>query len=673
MPRDPRYDVLFESVKIGPVVAPNRFYQVPHCTGMGYGKPQTLAAMREAKAEGGWGVVCTEYCSIHASSDDDPFPAATLWDEEDVRAQALMVDKVHRHGALAGCELWYGGASVANLYSREEALGASSSPCANYDPVQCRAMDKADLRNLRRWHRDAALRAQRAGFDIIYVYPTHGYLLSQFQSPDNRRTDEYGGSLENRMRLARELIEDTLDAVGQCCAVAVRFSAGGGAEDGVPEIGEHREMFERMAELPDLWDMVVDDYSCEMGTSRFVKEAALANYMSWVKQATSKPVVTVGRFTSPDTMLRQVKDGIVDFIGAARPSIADPFLPKKIEEGRLDDIRECIGCNVCYSSDAQGVPIRCTQNPTMGEEWRRGWHPERIDVRGSERSVLVVGAGPAGLEAALALGSRGYPVTLAEAGRSLGGRVSREAQLPGLAEWGRVRDWRVAQLAKLPNVEIYLESELDAAQILAFGADRVALATGAAWRADGVGRWHSSPVDGWEHAHVFTPDDVMDGALPPGSVLIFDDDHYYMGGVLAEQLRREGRAVTLVTPAGEVSAWTRATEEQRRIQARLLDLGVRIETGTSVAALRAGGAVLACAYTGRTREQATDNVVMVTSRAPRDALHRELEGRIDILRVGDCSAPGTIAAAVFAGHRYAREMDAPPADVPFLRDRPQVA
>ena len=194
-----------------------------------------------------------------------------------------------------------------------------------------------------------------------------------------------------------------------------------------------------------LWDINIADYSLEMGVSRFTKEAALEPYMSWVKSVTTKPVVTVGRFTSPDTMVSQIRRGITDLIGAARPSIADPFLPKKIEEGRLEDIRECIGCNVCYSGDSLGVPIRCTQNPTMGEEWRKGWHPERMRPKGSEARVLIVGAGPAGLEAARAAGQRGYHVTLAEATRTLGGRVAREATLPGMSEYIRVRDYREQQ------------------------------------------------------------------------------------------------------------------------------------------------------------------------------------------------------------------------------------
>ena len=232
-----------------------------------------------------------------------------------------------------------------------------------------------------------------------------------------------------------------------------------------------------------------------------------------------------------------------------------------------------------------------------------------------------------------------------------------------------MRDWRASELAKLPNVEVFFDSSLDAEQILEFGADRVALATGASWRRDGTGRWHEEPIDGWERAHVLTPDDVMSGAMPPGPVLIFDDDHYFMGGVLAEKFRREGLEVTLVTTAGQVSAWMRHTDEISRIQARMLELGVQLELGMALDSIGAEESLLACAYTGRTREVAAASVVMVTSRAPSDALYRELEERIEIARIGDCLAPATIAHAVYAGHRYAREMDADSGDeVPFRRE-----
>ncbi len=681
MSRDPRFDILFEPVRIGPVTTKNRFYQVPHCTGMGWLRPRMLAAMRGVKAEGGWGVICTEYNSIHPSSDDLPNPSASLWDEGDVKAHALMTEKIHACGALAGAELWYGGARTANLNTREIAMDIDCLPNAVGHPYQTRAMDKSDIRLLRQWHRKAALRAKQADFDIVYVYATHGYLLSRFLSPaTNQRSDEYGGSLENRIRLVRELIEETKEAVGDRCAVAVRFSADETiATDGQPQFGERREMLEMLGELPDLWDINIKDYSYEMGVSRFVKEAALEPYMNFVKSVTSKPVVTVGRFTSPETMLNQVKRGIVDFVGAARPSIADPFLPNKIQEGRMDEIRECIGCNICYTGDSLGVPIRCTQNPTMGEEWRRGWHPEIIATKGKSLKVLVVGAGPAGLEAARALGQRGYEVILAEATRELGGRVSREAALPGLSEWARVRDYRLQQINLMPNVEVFRESALTSEDILAVDAEHVAIATGAHWRTDKFnGNVYESIAVNGADAHILTPDDIMSGQLPKGPTLIFDGDNYYMASLMAECLRLKNLPVTFVTALDSVSAWAGNTDERWRIRTRLMALGVDIITAHDLLSFDGNEALLGCVYSGHQRHIAVDSVVMVSQRKPNDALYRELQQRqnggeelsFSLQRIGDCEAPAIIAAAVYAGHRYAREVDtAVDTDYPLQHDR----
>ena len=672
MSRDPRYDILFEPLQIGPVRTKNRFYQVPHCTGSGSNRPRTLAHMRAVKAEGGWGVVNTEYCSIHPSSDDTPHPSASLWDKGDIKAQALMTEMVHAHGALAGVELVAGGTRMSNFATREISLAPMSLPHTGGNPFQTRAMDKADIRDMRMRHRKAALRAKEAGFDIVYVYATHGYLISQFLSPEsNRRNDDYGGTLDNRLRLLREIIEDTKDAVGETMAVAVRFSAETNAlnegGDGNPIRGETEEIFGQIGELPDLWDININDYSLEMGLSRFTQEASLEPYVTGIKALTSKPVVTVGRFTSPDTMVRQIKSGVVDLIGAARPSIADPFLPNKIKEGRLEDIRECIGCNICYAGDGKGAPIRCTQNPTMSEEWRRGWHPEKINAKRSAAKILIVGAGPTGLEAAHALGKRGYPVMLAEATRDLGGRVSKESKLPGLSEWARVRDYRLQQLDQLSNVEIFRESEMSAEQILEIGADHIAVATGAHWRRNGIGLWDVNENTNLSpETKIFTPDDIMAGKIPTGPTIVYDDDHYYMGTVIAEKLRELELPATFVTPHDRVSDWGEWTTERWRAQTRLMELDVDILCAHALKSFDGAEARFTCTYTNTEKARPANSLVLVTSREPNDALYHQLAKRFDdapdlapksLKRIGDCEAPAIIAAAVYAGHRYARELE----------------
>jgi dimethylamine/trimethylamine dehydrogenase len=674
VPRDPRFDILFEPVKIGPVIAKNRFYQVPHCNGMGYARPRGHAAMRGVKAEGGWAVVSTEEVEIHPSSDVSPYIEGRLWDDRDVPALALVTDAIHKYGALAAIELVHGGMIASNLYSREVSIAPSHivNP-SSYLPAQARGMTKADIRSYRRWHRDAALRARRAGFNIIYVYAGHVSLPMHFlQSRHNGRTDEYGGSLTNRTRLLRELIEESKEAVGVDCAVAVRFAVDElrGA-DGISAESEGREVVEMLAELPDLWDVNVSDWPNDSKSSRFGAEGHQEEFIRFVKTVTTKPVVGVGRFTSPDTMVSQIRRGVLDMIGAARPSIADPFLPKKIESGDIEDIRECIGCNVCVTGDHTATPIRCTQNPTMGEEWRKGWHPEAIPLRSGNDSFLIVGAGPSGLECARLLGRRGYTVHLAEASEQLGGRVTREARLPGLSAWARVRDYRLNQLNKLQNVQMLPGNRVTAGEVLEFGATRVIIATGSHWRRDGIGRANSRPIRGFDAAHrVFTPDELLDGMLVTGPVVVFDDDHYYLGAILAEKLRLDGLEVALVTPADCVSAWTVNTLEQHAIQKRVLDLGVEVYVSRNIVEFDGSAVILECTYTERRTTVPTASVVTVTSRLPNDELAQSLNdlsgisaaGIVSITSIGDCFAPSTIAAAVYAGHRHAREFDWPPTD-----------
>jgi dimethylamine/trimethylamine dehydrogenase len=675
---------MFEPVAIGPVVARNRFFQVPQCSGMGYRDVSSHAEMRATKAEGGWAVVCTEQAEIHHTSEITPFIEQRIWDDIDLPALELTTARVHDHGSLAAIELCYNGMNGPNLFSRVAPMGPAHLPVAafSYDPVQARAMTLDDIADLRRWHRRAVRRSIDAGFDVVYVYAGHALGgIHHFLSPRyNQRTDAYGGSLEKRARLLREILEDSIEEAGGKAAIGCRISIEElGVVDGLRR-DDIAAVVEMLGELPDLWDFVMGSWEDDSITSRFGPEGHEEQYVRGLKQLTSKPVVGVGRFTSPETMLRMIREGILDFIGAARPSIADPYLPSKIEDGRMDEIRECIGCNICVSGDFTMSPIRCTQNPSMGEEWRRGWHPERMRARHADERVLVVGAGPAGLEAAMSAGRRGYDVVLVEATRDLGGRVAAEARLPGLAAWIRVVDYRLGQLDRLDNVEVYRESPMTAGEVLQYGFHHVALATGSTWRADGAGRWHTSGIPLSPDLPVLTPDDLMRGRRPAGSrVVLFDDDHYYLGGVLAELLVAAGCEVTFVTPSPTVSAWTTNTLELDRIQQRMRELDIDLRLSQTLVRTEGTSAVIACMHTGRPTSVDADAVVLVTARLPNETLALELGERRDewvdsglrtVTAVGDALAPATIAAAVWDGRRFAEDLGThrDPDDTPFRRE-----
>jgi dimethylamine/trimethylamine dehydrogenase len=322
--------------------------------------------------------------------------------------------------------------------------------------------------------------------------------------------------------------------------------------------------------------------------------------------------------------------------------------------------------------------VRCTQNPTIGEEWRREWHPERIAAAGSRSSVLVVGAGPAGLECALSLGRRGYDVTLAEAAAEIGGRLRFETRLPGLAGWGRVLDWRRGQLQRLPNVNIYRGNLLSADDILELGNTHVVIATGSRW-ARLLYSALEIPVGRLEGPGVFTPDDIADGARIEGPVVVYDFDNYYMGSVLAEHLARAGHRVGYVTPAGHASAWAIMSNEQPQIHRALFSAGIALHTLSRVTAFEPGEVVLAGQFTDSATRIACRSLVIVGARFANDFLHAALSARPQdlaaaqiqsVTRIGDALAPGAIVHAVYSGHRYARELDADPTTLTYRRDAP---
>ncbi|MDA8321103.1 MAG: FAD-dependent oxidoreductase [Actinomycetota bacterium] len=686
---DPRHAILFEPVRIGPKTLPNRFYQVPHASGFGSARPRAQAAFRGIKAEGGWGGVCVEYAAVSADSDEIPAISADLWDDADGEALALTAAAVHAHGALAGLELFHGGAASANGSSRGVRLAPSQLGSEAQWGGLAAEMTTDDIARVRRDWVTAARRAADAGFDIVYVYGAHGYLMSQFISPiTNRRTDGYGGSLANRGRFWLETLAAVRDAVGDRCAIATRMSVHG--RRGLPGI-ETDEMLGLVAmasDLVDLFDLTVGSWPEDSGSSRFYPEGHQRDWTHRFREATSKPIVAVGRYTSPDLMARVIASGAVDLIGSARQAIADPFLPAKVRAGRLDEIRECSGSNLCILREETFNQIGCAQNATAGEEYRRGWHPEILPAAtNSGQPVLIVGAGPAGLECAVTLGRRGFgQVHLVEAGPEIGGRLTWIRRLPTLGDWGRIVDYRAVQLARLPGIEVITGRRLTAAEILDYGAPIVVLATGSTWRGDGAQPGHPDPMPGADQAgpRVLTPEQVAAGRRPPGPrVVVYDADGYFMGSALADLLAREESRVTVVTPFPVLSPVSDATLEGEALREHVHRSGIDVVHATTVTAIEAvhGGPVTLTGTDryGETWSVVCDGVVLVTMQVSNDVLHAELTADraalaaagISLYRIGDALAPRLISEAVYDGHRLAMEIDGPDPAVPaaYRRER----
>ncbi len=361
-------------------------------------------------------------------------------------------------------------------------------------------------------------------------------------------------------------------------------------------------------------------------------------------------------------------------------------MPVKIQEGRYEDICECIGCNICVSRwEKGGPPIWCTQNPTAGEEYRRGWHPENYTATTKPESpIMVVGAGPAGLECAMTLGRRGYEIVhVVDAADTIGGHLGWVSGLPGFGAWKRVIDWHETQINTRTEVRIQLNSRLSYGDVLDCGAEHVIFTTGSHWDGSGM----SAPIHDYigginlTTLEVATPEQYVIENKPMGkNVLVIDNDAYYMGSAMAQPLAQNGHSVTYATYGETVGPYLRFTLEEQRIYQKLQELGCSMIAQNVVVAAENGEAVLIHIWSGEEQVVKYDSIMMVTHRTsdcgifdrlPASPEEMESAGIKSIHLIGDAHTPGIVAQATFSGTRLAREFDTenPDEHQPFIRER----
>jgi dimethylamine/trimethylamine dehydrogenase len=553
-------------------------------------------------------------------------------------------------------------------------------------------MEVTDIRRVVGGWADAAVRARDRGFDIVYVYGAHSYLPMQFLSSFyNKRTDGYGGGLEAQARFWLETLEAVRAAVGTDCAVATRIAVEALGPAGI-HVEEALEFVGLADGLVDLWDVNVGSiaqWSKDSGTSRYFDEGYQLEWTGSIRQATEADRRGgAAHQPGPDGLDRPQRRLGPRRRGSAvdrRPVPADED-PRGADRGdpRVHRFERL------HHEGGRVRPPRLHPERDRGRGARRSWHPERFEASPkADRGVLVVGAGPAGMECAVVLGRRGFDaVHLIEAEPEVGGRMRWIRRLPTLGDWGRIVDHRKVMLSKLRNVEVVTGRRLSGDDVRDYGAQLVIVATGSRWSGDGLQSATHEPIDGasGDLPQVLTPEQVMEGARPPGRrVVVYDAEGYFVGPGIAELLAHEGFDVQLVTSLEIVSAISDLTLEGPMLRQRLHGLGVGMHRGVTILVVEAdrvsGEDEFEEPWTWE-----TDGVVLVTQQVSDDALYRglvddpsglEAAGIEALYRIGDCVAPRMISEAIFDGHRLAREIDGPDPSVamPFDRERslPDVA
>jgi 2,4-dienoyl-CoA reductase-like NADH-dependent reductase (Old Yellow Enzyme family)/thioredoxin reductase len=661
---------LFSPLTVRNITLKNRIIFGPHVTNHwpNFTADDDTVAYYEERAKGGVGLIVIGSASIDDSVDLYPFNQPGLWSDEVVPRLAEIAEAVHQHGAKVFIQLLHPGLHHNPDRDRlhRPARSPSQIPDVGKPFYVPKELDVAEIGAIENRFADAAERAKSAGLDGVELHCAHGYLVNQFLTTlKNKRTDEYGGSLENRFRFCREIIEKVRRQVGDELVVGVRlnnndmYDGGMGTEE-YAQLAQMIEATGRVdyisvttALLRSLPFLVPTHYSgLEPGYQTEMTSAVRAGLRGM-------PVFQVGRINNPALADWLIAEGRADAVVMIRELIAEPYFARKAQEGNNEDIRPCVYWNQgCVGRSNFGLRIECSLNPATAHE--RTFGADTLQPASRPKKVLIVGGGPAGMECARVAALRGHRVTVYEAESELGGQVREFAMLPRREEVRSWLDWlerqvekagvavRLAHAVTSENVHSVLDAETPEAIVIASGARPAR---------DGRSALTTEPIPGWEQDNVMTYEEVLDGGQSIGQrVLIIDEQGDRVSPGLAEMLGAQGKDVEIVTRWPNISTqWLSVFVEMESTYARLDNLNVKVTPNAWVQSIRGTTVVCYNVYSRREWEMETDNVVLVTMKYSTNAIYKLLaaSGFAELHQIGDAVAPRWVSEATREGVRVA--------------------
>jgi mycofactocin system FadH/OYE family oxidoreductase 2 len=644
---------LFSPLKIGATVVPNRIHFAAHMTN--YAEDNLISDRHiyyyQERAKGGVGLITTEEMGIHPT--DHPYDKLVdVYEPEVIPGFKRLTAAIHEYDTKIFAQLNHNGMQGDGKISRLPVWG----PSTGKDPIfreTCKAMELEDIQECVEYFALCAKNAVEGEFDGIELQLGHSSLIRQFLSPlTNHRTDEYGGSIENRCRFALEVIDAVRKAVGADFTLGVRLNA----DEMHPRGGLTHEDAKQVAVRLEASGQL-DFLDLSLGTfyNLYLVEGSMHTPLAYtvplsagMRSVVNLPVFCTNRINDPHLAEKILADGQADMIGMVRALICDPELPNKAMEGRMDDIRNCIACNQgCIARMGLGYHLGCLHNPAAGHEEELGIGTLRPAE--TPRKVVVVGAGPAGLEVARVATLRKHRVTLFEKADEVGGQNIIAGKAAGRQEITGVTRWLVGQLNKL-DLDIRLGVEATAETVLAERPDVVVVATGSSPKTHPFGGEYGPP-------QVVTTVQVLTGEAEPGEkVLLIDLDGHHQATGTAELLADRGKKVHMITAALFVGSALGPLQDLYLTRNRLSKKGVTFTPDIAVLEIQGTLVKGLNVYSNELIDfDGYDTVVLAAGNVADDGLYHELKGKVDaIYRVGDCVAPRKTDMAIIEGHRIGR-------------------